>query len=107
MEINHINGTGVDTDKLSDVDAILMEESAKLHKLFSKYDRQLTLIGEMKSTEGTSSEDGCSFFHIAKSDDDELTIQKRFDRFVKRMDRFIRKFTHGSLFIAQYPPTEK
>jgi hypothetical protein len=31
MKIEHITGTSVETDKLPDVDALLMEESQKLH----------------------------------------------------------------------------
>ena len=32
MKIDHASGTSVETDKLPDVDAILMEESQKLHQ---------------------------------------------------------------------------
>lgn len=107
MEINYVNGGSVNTDKLNDVDAILMEESAKLHKLFAQYNRQLVLVGEMKSTEDTSAEDGCSFFHVGKTNDDEQTIRKGVNRFMKRIDGFIRTFTQGNLFIVQTPPSEK
>lgn len=102
MEINHLTGGGVDTDKLNDVDALLMEESAKLHKLFAQYNRQLFLIGEMKATKDTSAEEGCAFFHVDnKMSDDVSVVAKSFNRFVGRIDGFLRTFTRGQLFIAQ------
>jgi hypothetical protein len=109
MEINHLNGESVDTDKLGDVDAILMEESYKLHTLFAKYNRQLFLIGEMNATKDTSSEEGCAFFHVDnKVSDDISVVAKTFNKFVGRIDRFLRTFTRGQLFISQniVPPSE-
>jgi hypothetical protein len=101
MEINHVNGGNVNTDKLNDVDSLLMEESAKLHKLFAQYNKQLALFGEMKATVDTSAEDGCSFFHIGKQEDDEQILQKNFNRFIRRIDGFIRTLTQGQLYIAK------
>lgn len=102
MEINHVGGGAVETDKLNDVDALLMEESAKLHKLFAQYNRQLFLIGEMKATKDTSAEDGCAFFHVDnKVHDDTSVVAKTFNRFIARIDGFLRTFTRGQLFVAQ------
>lgn len=102
MEIKHLTGGVVDTDKLNDVDAILMEESAKLHKLFSQYNRQLFLIGEMKATKDTSTEEGCAFFHIDnKISEDTSVVAKAFNRFIGRIDGFLRTFTRGQLIISK------
>ena len=68
MKIKYVNGESVETDKLPDVDALLMEESQKLHALFKKYNRQLFLVGEMNSKRDSKLIHGCSFFHLMPED---------------------------------------
>lgn len=101
MEINHIDGSTVNTNNLNDVDAILMEESAKLYKLFSKYNRQLVLLGEMKATEQGPSEVGCIFFNVDSLDCDKEDLPKKVDKFILRVDRFLYQFSNGQLRVAR------
>lgn len=98
MEITHVDGVTVNTNDLADVDALLMEESAKLHKLFAKYNRQLTLIGEMR---GSVNSGGCSFFHLGSSEDSPETMQQNFGKYMGRLDWFVQTFSHGNYAIAR------
>jgi len=108
MKIDHASGTSVETDTLPDVDALLMEESKKLHTLFAQYNRQLFLIGEMKPDEKTPSKNGCVFFHIGPlgMKDDPETFGKAVDMFYGRMDGFIRGMSNGNLGIGHIPPPQ-
>jgi hypothetical protein len=106
MEITHANGKSVDTDKLPDVDALLMEGSKALHELFAKYNRQLFLIGEMKSTEDKSASNGCSFFHLCSKEtsEDPEAMQKAVGAYYGRIDGYIRGMSNHSLGIGRIPP---
>lgn len=44
MKINDINGTIIDTDKLNDVDSLIIEESRKLYELCIKYNIPLFMV---------------------------------------------------------------
>lgn len=103
MEITHNSGDTVNTDKLSDVDALLMEESKKLYDLFHKYNRQLLLLGEMKSSEITTKEQGCSFFHVMPKTATPDEINKGFHMYFWRLDGFLRMISQGKMFIARPP----
>ena len=106
MEITHIDGRTVNTDELADVDAILMEESAKLHKLFAKYNRQLTLVGEMKG--GKDGRGSCCFFHLGQPEDSPEKMQENFDKYMSRLSWFVSGFSRGHYTIAQImsPPSK-
>ena len=71
MKVEYVNGKSVDTDKLPDVDALLLEGSKELHALFVKYNRQLFLVGEMKSMEDKTASNGCVFFHVGNMNIEE------------------------------------
>ncbi len=108
MKIEHAGGSSVETNNLPDVDAILMEECQKLHALFSKYNRQLFLIGEMIAKEGLTANNGCSFFHIttpenAKNPD---VFNKDLNRYYGRIDGHIRGMSRQTLGIGRIPPPE-
>jgi folate-dependent tRNA-U54 methylase TrmFO/GidA len=107
MKIEHITGTSVETDKLPDVDALLMEESQKLHALFAKYNRQLFLLGEMIGMNGASAANGCMFHHIAATTaDDDATRTKAFNMYFGRMDNYIRQMTNNQLGIGNIQPPQ-
>jgi hypothetical protein len=104
MEITHCDGTKVDTDKLGDVDALLMEESAKLHKLFAQYNRQLLLVGEMKGLENDSANitgSGTSFIHIAPLVSTQEVQITQFNKYISRIHSFIYAISRGSLGIRK------
>jgi hypothetical protein len=105
MEITHLDGAKVNTDKLGDVDALLMEESAKLHKLFVQYNRQLLLVGEMKGLENnkTDAKFGTSFFHIAPLDSTQEVQIKQFTKYISRIHWLIYTISRGSLGIGKMP----
>jgi len=107
MNITHVDGHKVDTDKLGDVDAILMEKSKELHALFASYNRQMLIVGEMKFSEKTTSEHGGVFFHVAKEDSSEETIRMAYGKYWWRVNGSIMKMTNGELYIARTnPPSE-
>ncbi len=110
MEIKHVNGEVVDTDKLSDVDAILMEESKKLHLLFQKYNRQLFLVGEMKGKEEAKFR-GSVFFHIMPLGPEGSTVdveeyKKAAGIYWGRVDAQVRGMTNHQLGIGVIPPPQ-
>lgn len=106
MEITHVTGKTVDTDKLPDVDALLMEASKELHSLFAKYNRQLFLVGEMKSTEDKTATNGCSFFHLGAPElqKDPEAMQKAAGMYYGRLDGYIRGMSNHTLGIGRIPP---
>jgi hypothetical protein len=106
MKIEHANGTSIDTDTLPDVDAILMEESRKLHALFAQYNRQLLLVGEMKAAEGRTAQSGCVFFHICSPSMQNSAEEfgKAMNMFYARTDGYIRSMSNGQLGIVRIPP---
>jgi len=106
MKIEHLTGTSVDTDSLPDVDALLMEESKKLHALFSQYNRQLLLIGEMKASKTRSHQEGCSFFHIMEKQEppNAEELNAAINMFYARTDASIRTMSGGRLGIGRIPP---
>jgi hypothetical protein len=111
MEIKHVNGKSVETDKLPDVDAILMEESQKLHAIFKKYNRQLFLVGEMKSREDSKTINGCVFFHVMPEDPegkpvDPQAYQKASGYYWGRVDGYVRSMTNHRLGIGVIPPPQ-
>lgn len=111
MEIKHVSGASVETDRLPDVDAILMEESQKLHALFKKYNRQLFLVGEMKSIEDRKAIQGCVFFHIMPEAEDPTKIdpteyRTRSGVYWGRVDGYIRGMTNHQLGIGVIPPPQ-
>ena len=108
MKLEHVNGKTVDTDKLPDVDAILMEASKELHALFAKYNRQLFLVGEMKSMEDKSAACGCSFFHLGAPgiEKDPEALQKAAGMYYGRIDGYIRGMSNHALGIGRIPPPQ-
>ena len=98
----HNDGTVVDTDKLNDVDALLLEECKKLHLLFVQYNRQLFLVGDMKN--GISPEtnkNGTIFFHVCPPTQSSEEISKNWHTYYWRINGFLDKITNGQLYIAQ------
>lgn len=104
MEIRHLDGSTTNTNELADIDALLMEESKKLHELFAKYNRPMVLIGEMKPF--TNTRGGCVFFHFATEDSTLEQQQENFDKCIRNVDGFIRSITQNKLCItAIHPPS--
>ena len=108
MKIDHASGTSVETDTLPDVDALLMEESKKLHTLFAQYNRQLFLIGEMKGSDTRTASSGCVFFHIGAPGikDTPEEFGKAINIFWGRADGYIRGMSNGNLGIGNIPPPQ-
>ena len=108
MKLEHVNGKSVETDKLPDVDALLMEESKKLHEQFAKYNRQLFLVGEMKSMEDKTPSNGCVFFHVGEPgiDKNPEVMQKAVGLYYGRIDGYIRSMSNHSLGIGRIPPPQ-
>lgn len=109
MEIKHVTGTSVETDKLPDVDALLMEESKKLHTLFKQYNRQLFLVGEMRAKEEQPTIQGCVFFHVMPENPgntpvDPEAFQKASGMYWGRVDGYIRAMSNHRLGIGVIPP---
>ena len=106
MKIEHTAGTSVDTDKLPDVDATLMEESQKLHALFAKYNRQMFLVGEMIAREGMTATNGCVFFHVAPetASKDPDAFSKAINTYYGRIDGYVRSMSNNTLGIGRIPP---
>lgn len=101
MKITHVDGVTVDTDTLSDIDALLMEESKKLHELYAKYNRQLFLVGEMKNHPDSTAKQGGVFFHVADESSPEPVIVDAWNSFYWRLNCFIEKMSNGHLFIGR------
>lgn len=103
MEIKHVDGTSVNTDQLGDVDALLLEESAKLYKLFVKYNRQVLLLGEMRASADATLDKslGGSFFHLCKETDNQEIKNNKFFAYLNRIDGFVRMFTRNQFFITK------
>ena len=108
MKFKHVDGRTVDTDKLPDVDALLMEESKKLYEQFLKYNRQLFLVGEMKGEEDTTAINGCAFFNPGTSclTKDPEAMQKTAGIYYGRIDRCIRGMSKNTLGIGRIPPPQ-
>ena len=108
MKIKHVTGTSVDTDTLPDVDALLMEESKKLHGLFAQYNRQLFLTGEMKPSEKITAQQGCVFFHIGSPGLQNSPEEhgKAINIYYSRLDAHIKSLTGGQLGIGRIPPPQ-
>jgi hypothetical protein len=108
MKLEHVSGASVETDKLPDVDALLMEASKGLHELFAKYNRQLFLVGEMKSTEDKPASNGCVFFHVGEMglQDDKKKFNEALGRYYGRIDGYIRAMSNHSLGIGRIPPPQ-
>jgi hypothetical protein len=106
MKLEHTNGETVNTDNLPDVDALLMEASKALHEQFAKYNRQLLLVGEMKSTEDKSSSDGCVFFHVGEPgiEKNPEVFNKAIGRYYERINGYVRMMSNHSLGIGRIPP---
>lgn len=111
MEIKHVDGTLIETDNLPDVDALLMEESQKLHALFQKYNRQLFLVGEMKGSPEAVNRNAV-FFHIMPlNPEDPKKVDPDVYRqssgvFWGRVDGYIRGMTNHQLGIGVIPPPQ-
>ena len=108
MKVEHVTGTSVETNNLPDVDAHLMEESKKLHETFAKYNRQLFLVGEMKSTTNNVANSGCVFFHVGQKgiEDDAEAFKLAIGRYYGRIDGYIRSMSNQRLGIGQIPPPQ-
>lgn len=106
MKLEHVTGTSVETDKLPDVDAELMEACKKIHELFFKYNRQLFLIGEMVGKEGRPAVEGCSWFHIGPLgiQEDKEAFQKALGAYYGRIDGYIRSMSNHQFGIGRIPP---
>ncbi len=102
MKIKHTDNTITDTDKLNDLDSLLLEEIAKIHELFAKHKRQVMIVAEIHRNSAKNDYDGCSFFHIANEKNDEYP--KLCDKFLGRIDRFLKSFSNNQLFIAHINP---
>lgn len=111
MEIKHVTGEVINTDNLSDVDALLMEESKKLHELFQKYNRQLFLVGEMKGAPDAQHRNSV-FFHIMPLNPedpkkvDQAAYREASGRYWGRVDGYIRGMTNHQLGIGVIPPPQ-
>jgi hypothetical protein len=104
MKITHVDGTSTDTDKLSDIDAHLLEECNKLYELFAKYNKQCCVVAEIRNPHaplGTSMTS--MFFHIANADAPVEVINKKFGEYMVRLDNHVKMMSRGRLFIAQHP----
>jgi hypothetical protein len=106
MNIEHVNGTTTDTNTLNDVDAELMEASKNIHALFAKYGRQMLIIGEMKSSDVTTAEQGCAFFHVGIKDPTPDEFNKAMHKYLWRLDGFINMISRGEMFLARKPVAE-
>ena len=106
MKLEYVNGKTVETDKLPDVDALLMEASKGLHELFAKYNRQLFLVGEMKSMEDKPASVGCVFFHLCTKETSENpeAMSKVVNAYYGRIDGYIRGMSNHALGIGRIPP---
>lgn len=111
MKIEHMDGSVTDTNKLPDLDAILLEESKKLHELFRSHNRQAFIAGDMKTKkDGVAKE--CVFFHIAQPlpegvEPDKEQMSKDLSAFYSRIDRLLRGMTNNQLGVfpvALMPP---
>ena len=100
MIIEHVNNTSVDTDKLSDVDSLLLEKTSELQKLYAQYNRQVLIVGEVKSHPDTSSENGGCFFHIAELTDPLETKTKKYYSYWKRLNGFLLNLSDGKVFVG-------
>ena len=104
MKIVHTDGSETDTDKLTDVDSLLMEESKKLFDLYKKYQRQVCIIGEVREYTG------CSFYNIvAKKDEIENKetpdiSRKASARFYYSIDKFVRQISKNTMCLTNIPP---
>ena len=112
MKIEHANGLSVETNELPDVDAILMEESQKIHALFKKYNRQMFLVGEMRGMNDKNFVNGgCVFFYIMPELHGKTSVitdeySKATNIYWSRIDGHIRLLTNHQLGIGIVPPPQ-
>jgi len=105
MKIEHVDGRVVDTTNMTDIDALLLEESKKLQELYAKYNRQLFLAGEVKATPESPARSGVVFFHVGNPDDKELG--KAWNTYFWRLNAFIMQMSNGNLFIGHTNPPQE
>lgn len=76
MKIEQRNGIVIDTDKIADVDAMILEKSEDLYQLCSKYKRQMFLVVNGKAI--SNGKVDCFFTHLTR-DADLLTVEEDWD----------------------------
>ena len=99
MIIEHVNAKSVDTDKLPDVDAQLLEESKKLQELYAKYNRQLLMVTETRGSNETLSTE-CAFYHIGPLTMTKEESQNAHTKFIARIDDAIRGLSKNQIGLA-------
>lgn len=87
----------IDTDKLSDVDALLLEECKKLQELFIKYNRQLYISGEIKADESHTAKEGVNFIHVFHGEHSDEEKRRLFIEFYQRLHWGLSNQSNGEI----------
>lgn len=99
MKIQQLNGNVIDTDKLSDVDAMILEKSEELYWLCSKYKRQMFLVVNGKARPDGKVE--CFVTHLTS--DKDLTIEEDWellDVLMGSVSNCVQEFTSGEYKVS-------
>jgi len=98
MKISHYDGSVSDTDKMNDVDALLVEKMKELHELHVKYGKQVVILSASGGKYGS-----CHFHMIDEDKKHTEEAKNAFDSFMNRLDWFVLTFTGKRFSIAPMP----
>ena len=101
MIIKHVTGAVVDTDKLPDVNAEILEKSEQLRITCGNNKRKLIILVEA-TPHGDPKRVACtSFWNLTPLDNSDEELSKSQFGILGEMDAFIRGFTNGDFGIAK------
>lgn len=102
MKIDFTDGHCIDTDKLPDADALLLEETNKLRQLYEKYNRQLYLVAEIRAHANYNMDPGICFYNFGPDSlkDDHQKLRIEIARCMARLNNCIRFTTNETLHIV-------
>jgi hypothetical protein len=107
MKITHTDGKVTETDKLPDVDAMILEKSEEFRNLCLDTKRQFVLLVDYKGGENGKS---LSFWNLKMKDTDTEnpeSMNKAYNNFFDIINNFISGFTKGYLFLGRRANNEK
>ena len=106
MKINHIDGEVTDTDKLSDIQALILEKSEELRVLCCNEKIQMLLLVDIKKSVMVDDKKfACvsSFWNIKTKEWDnnpEKEFPRAYQKFFYIVNEFIRSLSNGRLHIS-------
>ena len=113
MKLNHVDGEVTDTDKLPDIQALILEKAEELRVLCCNERIQLLLLVDIKHPEIIEDKKfACvsSFWNIKTKEWDsnpEKEFPMAIDKFFIIVNKFIHTFSKGTLHITRTDDTKE